>query len=230
MNNGNNNNNNNGTATSEKEVRHGFCSNWLAALPLHHTIEITKCARSHFHLPISSSSSSSSLSLSSSPILMIGTGTGLSPFIGFINERKKETLRNTLTCVPGAFTDCPISKKLPLWWMIGGCRNELDVSFDKELKKFVTSKNGDESTRLNMAYSRTVDSNGDATGKYVQDVVLEHAIELKAILNEQNGIVYVCGSHAMAMDVKNSLTKIVGGLDRLNFLINNQQYLEESWG
>ena len=118
-------------------------------------------------------------------------------------------------------------KPLPLWWLICGSRDAKDVSFRKELKAFQSNC---DKNRLDMAYSRTRDTEGNSTGRYVQDVISENATQIASILNEQNGIVYVCGSSQMASGVKQMIQHAIGGHDRLNHFINRRQYIEESWG
>merc|ERR1711871_1771148 len=102
-------------------VRPGLCSEWLTGLPLHTTLSLAAPIRTLFHSPHRSSSV---------PIILIGAGTGVSPFVGFLQQRRAAILsRRSVslvvgngppTCVPGAM-DCPPSAppQAP-WWLIAG--------------------------------------------------------------------------------------------------------------
>lgn len=60
------------------------------------------------------------------PLILIGPGTGISPFIGFLEER--ENLKETNPDV-----------KLGDVWLFFGCRNpKLDFIYEKELNRFLS--------------------------------------------------------------------------------------------
>lgn len=74
------------------------------------------------------------------PLILIGPGTGVSPFIGFLEER---STRN-------------VKKPLGKTWLLFGCRNpKLDYIYEKELNHFKENGTLD---KLTVAFSRIEDS------------------------------------------------------------------------
>lgn len=74
-----------------------------------------------------------------SPIILIGPGTGVSPFIGFLEER--EYLKKNSSDL-----------KFGQLWLFYGCRDpKLDFIYEKELRYFESEK---VITHLKVAYSR----------------------------------------------------------------------------
>lgn len=76
----------------------------------------------------------------STPLILIGPGTGVSPFIGFLEER---SLKH-------------VEKPLGKVWLFFGCRNpKLDFIYEKELNYY--KENGTLDT-LTIAFSRDENS------------------------------------------------------------------------
>lgn len=76
----------------------------------------------------------------STPLILIGPGTGVSPFIGFLEER------GTIN----------VKKPLGKVWLFFGCRNpKLDYIYEKELKYYKENGTLD---KLMVAFSRVEDS------------------------------------------------------------------------
>lgn len=81
------------------------------------------------------------------PLLLIGPGTGVSPYIGFLEEREK-LIKNAHS--PGVV------------WLFFGCRDpKLDFIYEDELNNFVSSG---VLNRLSTAFSR----HGNTEIRYVQ--------------------------------------------------------------
>lgn len=73
------------------------------------------------------------------PLILIGPGTGVSPFIGFLEEREHLLLKDS-------------EGKFGFVWLFFGCRNpELDFIYEDELKKFVSKG---VVNKLSTAFSR----------------------------------------------------------------------------
>ncbi|OWR41645.1 hypothetical protein KGM_203279 [Danaus plexippus plexippus] len=115
------------------------------------------------------------------PLILIGPGTGVSPYIGFLEEREK-LIKNADS--PGVV------------WLFFGCRDpKLDFIYEDELNNFVSSG---VLNRLSTAFSR----HGNTEIRYVQDLVKENGEEISKLLVE-GARVYVCGDvKVMAKQVK----------------------------
>ena len=117
------------------------------------------------------------------PMIMVGPGTGIAPFRAFLEERQ----------ATGA--------KGRNWLFFGDQRRNADFLYDESLTNW--QKSG-LLTRLDLAFSR------DQEEKiYVQDRMMQNAVELWAWL-EGGAHFYVCGDASrMAKDVDAALHKIV---------------------
>jgi len=117
------------------------------------------------------------------PMIMVGPGTGIAPFRAFLEERQ----------ATGA--------KGRNWLFFGDQRRDADFLYDESLTNW--QKSG-LLTRLDLAFSR------DQEEKiYVQDRMMQNAVELWAWL-EGGAHFYVCGDASrMAKDVDAALHKIV---------------------
>ena len=117
------------------------------------------------------------------PLIMVGPGTGIAPFRGFLEERQ----------ATGA--------KGRSWLFFGEQKSATDFLYREQLDGF--QKSG-VLTRLDLAWSR------DQSEKvYVQNRILEHAMEVWAWL-EEGGSFCVCGDASrMAKDVDAALHQVI---------------------
>lgn len=129
------------------------------------------------------------------PWIMIGPGTGVSPFRGFLQQRKHmlEQQHNAEKA------EC---------WLFFGCRDMTkDYLYGKELESFVADGTLDQ---LVVAESRKTPN----TKVYVQDKMRQHVAHLHNLIVDQNAYIFICGDgHSMARDVHNTLVDIVCGDD-----------------
>ncbi|XP_046978249.1 methionine synthase reductase-like [Vanessa cardui] len=116
------------------------------------------------------------------PLILIGPGTGVSPFIGFLEEREYVQKNDP-------------DKKFGCVWLFFGCRNpKLDFIYEDELKSF-TSKGV--ISKLITSFSRVE----NADFHYVQDAIIKNGEEVTKLIME-GAQVYVCG------DIKNMATQV----------------------
>jgi sulfite reductase (NADPH) flavoprotein alpha-component len=117
------------------------------------------------------------------PMIMVGPGTGIAPFRAFLEERHA------------------IGAKGRNWLFFGDQKRTTDFLYEDQLTTW--TKDG-LLTRLDLAFSRD-----QAEKIYVQNRMLESAVELWAWL-EEGAHFYVCGDAArMAKDVDTALHTIV---------------------
>jgi sulfite reductase (NADPH) flavoprotein alpha-component len=116
-------------------------------------------------------------------MIMVGPGTGISPFIGFLDERRAAAASG------------------PNWLFFGAPNRATDHYYADELAEF---KANGTLTRLDLAFSR------DQRAKiYVQDRIREHGATLWAWLQD-GARFYVCGdARRMAKDVDQALREVV---------------------
>lgn len=129
------------------------------------------------------------------PWIMIGPGTGVSPFRGFLQQRKHmlEQQHNAERA------EC---------WLFFGCRDMTkDYLYGEELESFVADGTLD---KLVVAESRKTPNKKF----YVQDKMHQHAAHLHDLIINQNAYIFICGDgHSMARDVHNTLVDIICGDD-----------------
>ncbi|KAI8068594.1 cytochrome P450 [Gongronella butleri] len=196
----------------------GFASSYLAALTPNPNEPVAiraafKSAKSSFALPTDPSV----------PILMISAGTGISPFMGFLQERS--ILKQQGHAV-GATT------------LFFGCRHpEQDFIYKDQLAAYQSEG---VLTALHVAFSRQ--ETGAST--YVQHQILLHAADVFAQMQPTNGappaIVYVCGSGKMSRDVRNvfvTMTTSFGAAETdeeadklVQEWVDQGRYNEDVWG
>ena len=152
----------------------------------------------------------------SKPIVMIGPGTGLAPFRGFLQER--EALKRG-------------GKTLGRAMLFFGCRHpDKDYLYREELERWAAEG----IVELHVAFSRL-----DATKRYVQHDIAEHANDVWSVL-DNDGVVYVCGDGSrMEPDVRTTLIDLYRrktGADEaaanrwLETLTANKHYNLDVWG
>lgn len=124
------------------------------------------------------------------PWIMIGPGTGVSPFRGFLQQRRSMLLEHDTSA-----EEC---------WLFFGCRSiSKDFLYGDELQSF--EKDGI-LTKLCIAESRKI------PGKkvYVQHMMTEHAECLHDMIVNKDAYIFICGDgHDMAKDVHNTLVDII---------------------
>ena len=119
----------------------------------------------------------------SASILMLGPGTGIAPFRAFLHQRRVlgATGRN--------------------WLFFGERSAATDFLYREELESMVVDGH---LTQLDTAFSRDLEHK-----VYVQDLMLRHAAQIWAWL-EEGAYLYVCGdAFRMAKDVERTLLSIV---------------------
>ncbi|CAH0719854.1 unnamed protein product, partial [Brenthis ino] len=162
-----------------------------------------------FYLPINSEC----------PLILIGPGTGVSPYIGFLEER--EYLQKAQPNM--GFGEV---------WLFFGCRNpKLDFIYENELRHFETQG---VITNLQTAFSRL--ENTDIC--YVQDAMIKKGKELTNLIM-QGAYIFVCGDvKVMATQVKEVIVQFIEKYgektkeEAENYLINMQKekrYLIDIW-
>ncbi|XP_034828978.1 methionine synthase reductase [Maniola hyperantus] len=124
------------------------------------------------------------------PIILIGPGTGVSPFIGFLEERKHLFKVNP-------------EIKLGYTWLFFGCREpKLDFIYEKELNDFVLDG---VLNKLTTSFSRC----GNTENSYVQDAIQQNGEELTKLLL-QGAYVYICGDiKKMAPSVREAIVQCI---------------------
>jgi len=130
------------------------------------------------------------------PWIMIGPGTGVSPFRGFLQQRRTALSSSSSSSSPA---DC---------WLFFGCRDKAkDYLYGDELEGLAADGT---LTKLCVAESR---KNPDKK-VYVQHLMLQHKDRLRELIVEQDAFVFICGDgHGMAKDVHNALVEIISSGD-----------------
>ncbi|KAL1914776.1 uncharacterized protein VTP21DRAFT_8034 [Calcarisporiella thermophila] len=195
-----------------EKVYYGLASRYLQCLEPGTKIhaQIKQC-KSNFHLPNDEIV----------PQIFICAGTGLSPFRGFLQERRAKGLKSI---EKGGKSDA---------YLFFGCRNpEHDFIYKNEINSFVEDGT---LAKLFVTYSRTGQSI-----RYVQHCLLREAELIIDLLENRNASVYVCGSaDSMAKDVRRAfiaLKEQVSGMSRseaveyMNHLVEAGRYNEDVWG
>lgn len=158
---------NNNILLSIKKHNLGICSNLLRELQIGDNLSANIKINSHFHFP-----------KNSKEVIMISNGTGIAPFLGMLNENKKQ-------------------KKIHLFW---GGRTSKSLDIYKQIinsflkKRYLTS--------FHVALSQEKDRK-----IYVQDLLWqEKELISKALIN--GNVIMICGSLAMQKGVVKVLEKI----------------------
>lgn len=146
----------------------GICSTYFSQLEKNDSIMATIQQNKSFHFP-----------KKAKEVILIANGTGIAPFLGMIEEVRKDT-------------------KVHLFW---GGRTRSSFELYKEIvEKAVSNKT---LASINIAFSR---ENGQS--KYVQDLLPEYATTIAGILSRK-GTIMICGSLAMESGVRNTLQSII---------------------
>ncbi|KAL4807000.1 hypothetical protein BDV18DRAFT_159224 [Aspergillus unguis] len=129
--------------------------------------------------------------LTTAPLILIAAGTGLAPFRAFLHERR-QLLK--------------IGRDVGPILLFFGCRSEKeDFIYRDEIQEMQTAFG----PLLNVvtAFSR----GGSGKKVYVQDRVVEMQKEVKEMLVEKRGNLYICGRAGMAREVEKGVTAFLSG-------------------
>lgn len=152
------------------------------------------------------------------PLIFIGPGTGVSPFIGFLQQRRELERERLMNSGGGTCTGCWHGslefdeKDLPSECnyvdgyiqslepgpihMFFGCRNEGDYLYKNELLSYVNDRT---LTSLDVAMSRL---DGGADKRYVTHCIADRGRELVELIMNESAHIFICGDgNKMAKDV-----------------------------
>ncbi|KAI8067575.1 cytochrome P450 [Gongronella butleri] len=194
-----------------------YLSRCLPLSPKQETIAVRaafKSAKSTFGLPDDAET----------PIIMIAAGTGLSPFMGFLQERAWQKQQGDA-----------VGKTV----LFFGCRRaDQDYIYKEELATF---QDQEVLTSLHVAFSRQNPASAD---KYVQHQILLQAAAVWSFMHPTDGSkaasIFICGSGKMSQDVRKvflSLIKSFGAAQTsddaekvMQDWIDQGRYNEDVWG
>ncbi|CAK7233370.1 NADPH-cytochrome P450 reductase [Sporothrix bragantina] len=131
------------------------------------------------------------------PLILVAAGSGIAPFVGFMQERELQLAAGTAVAPTILFFGC----RAP----------EQDYLYAKEwarleqLEPNVGDHKYDGGQRFFSMY--TAFSRSGPSKVYVQDRVQQEQQQVARLLTGQRAAVYICGSTAMATDVKTVLQK-----------------------
>lgn len=143
----------------------------------------------------------------STPIIMIGVGTGIAPFRAFLQYRVSKDITNKS-------------------WLIWGDKHQnQDFLYEKEIKFFQEQK---VLSRVDFTFSRSAKEK-----QYVQHLLTKNGKEVLKWL-DKGAHIYVCGSLAMAKDVRKALENLMGNKalpDCLSFksFMEQERYHEDAY-
>lgn len=130
------------------------------------------------------------------PIICIGNGTGIAGLMSLLQQRNRQNYTAN-------------------WLIFGERQHQCDFFYEETIQAWL---NMGSLQRLDLAFSRDQEQR-----RYVQDVLREHADELKNWI-EQGAVIYVCGSiEGMATGVDQALNDILGA-DAVDELRQTQRY------
>jgi sulfite reductase alpha subunit-like flavoprotein len=191
--------------TSAGHRRPGLCSHYLAELQPGASV-LAELRRSDFRLPEDPRA----------PLVLVGPGTGISPLVGFLEER--QALQRA-----GA--------ELGPAWLWFGCRNESDYLYRDRLEAWLDTG---VLTELDVAFSRL-----GAHKVYVQHLMQTRGEELWEMLSLPDCHVCICGDAKMGDDVFDTFVSIAMGVGRLSreaateffaLMKRQRRYQADVWG
>jgi sulfite reductase alpha subunit-like flavoprotein/nitric oxide synthase oxygenase domain/subunit/hemoglobin-like flavoprotein len=154
------------TATSKGVLIEGVCSHYLAGLKAGTDRARISVAKSSFRLPADGKA----------PIMMVGTGTGVSPLMGFLEDKEAAWKANESDTGP-----------IHLFF---GCRTEADFIYRDLIEGY--DKLG--MIELHLALSRST----SVPKTYVQHEIVEMGKYVCELLQHPNANYFVCGDARMA--------------------------------
>ena len=204
-----------------RKIRRGTCTRYLDGLAVGSKLKVTLVKGS---LGINSRDASR-------PIIMIGPGTGVAPMRSLIWQRLRWQARLSEQVNSTNGVNGNAKNELGENLLFFGCRNkESDYFFQDEWQDLQQRMPLEVIPAFSRDQSRKV---------YVQDVIRDHLQEVFRLVNDLQGIVYVCGSSGkMPQAVREALTDTFQqGLssDRktaeayLNAMEKQGRYKQETW-
>jgi nitric oxide synthase oxygenase domain/subunit/sulfite reductase alpha subunit-like flavoprotein/hemoglobin-like flavoprotein len=154
------------TTTSRRVPIEGVCSHYLAGLRPGIDRATIQVVKSSFRLPEDKTS----------PLILVGAGTGVSPMMGFMEDRQLDR------------QDGHETGDINLFF---GCRTDNDFIY----KDIITKYDSDSLLSLHLALSR-VSNNGPKT--YVQNRLADMGLAVSELLMNNDTHYYVCGDARMA--------------------------------
>ncbi|KAH9147618.1 hypothetical protein AeRB84_008820 [Aphanomyces euteiches] len=142
------------------------------------------------------------------PTIMIANGTGIAPFRSFWRAAPSKQPSTGWT----RWINSKTSSGSPQRVLYYGCRDASELLYEKEIKTSVD--------HLAVAFSRSPSH----PKQYVQDTLRGDASRLRALI-QSGAKVYVCGSQAMASEVKETIDNLFPYL--LPSLIKTGKYVED---
>ncbi|KAH9106489.1 hypothetical protein AeMF1_017896 [Aphanomyces euteiches] len=142
------------------------------------------------------------------PTIMIANGTGIAPFRSFWRAAPSKQPSTGWT----RWINSKTSSGSPQRVLYYGCRDASELLYEKEIKTSVD--------HLAVAFSRSPSH----PKQYVQDALRGDASRLRALI-QSGAKVYVCGSQAMASEVKETIDNLFPYL--LPSLIKTGKYVED---
>lgn len=194
--------------TAAGHRRPGLCSHYLAGLrpgAPEATVQV-ELRRSDFRLPEDPLA----------PLVLVGPGTGISPLVGFLEERQALQAAGT---------------QLGPAWLWFGCRSHADYLYRERLQGWLDTGVLSE---LDVAFSRL-----GSNKVYVQHLMHGRAEALWELLHAPNCHVCICGDAKMADDVLEAFVAIAmgaGGLPRdaamhmFAEMKRQRRYQSDVWG
>eukprot|EP00762_Andalucia_godoyi_P002025 ANDGO_02587.mRNA.1 Putative methionine synthase reductase len=172
---------------------------------------------------------------SAPPMILVAAGTGIAPFRAFLRRRQgmvhawRRKLDSQLVLSP--------------WWLFFGCRQiEKDHLVRSEIPTWLSSGC---LSRSSCAFSQDPQIQSMRNGgKYIQDHLWEHRVEIRKWLLEHNAWMMVCGdAQGMVRDVHETLVQCLTSTDPssaepwtelrarefLEMLKSEKRYQRESW-
>jgi len=163
-----------------EEKVYGVCSNYLASLKPGDSVRLTGPAGRKFLLPVEEELDR--------PYIFIATGTGIAPFRGMLKRLLSD----------------PVKTKHPVH-LFFGVKTSRELLYEKELSELVKAN---ENFFMHTAISRE-QKNEDGGRMYVHHLLEKKQHELADILNNENGLIYLCGLRGMEEGVNGALAKMM---------------------
>ena len=174
---------------NDGSTRPGLCSHYLAGLSEGEEVRVF-VRTSEFRPPKDPSA----------PVLMVGPGTGISPLIGFLEEREAQ--------LEALGVEDPEEAGFGPVWLFFGCRHEGEFLYRERLEQWLERGL---LRRLDVAYSQVGDEK-----TYVQDLMRQHADEVWAMLSKPDCHAFLCGDTQMANDVLEVWRELAEDIGELN--------------